>query len=294
MERDSLEIVTRRTEETGHCENTAESTTETKSPPRQALPVGHDASRFNALRHGVLSKHTVLPGENKAEYEALLNGLVQEHAPYGPTEEHLVEEIAGVIWRKRRLRLAEAASYRQGLGEIDGRFSKTLKTALINVESIINALTETPSRIAEAFPELKRSEASARNALKILSAGKPGAYDAALAELDEPTRRSWEDQIAPESDHSDEDEYSDEDEEPYTADATGLAKYLEWLLPIVAQHLGYVENRRLIGEQILGEAFACAKLEQLSRYEVFLDRKLERMLATLVSLQRVRRLNESG
>ena len=110
MEKDSFEIVTRRTEETGHCENTAESATETKSPPRQALPVGHDASRFNALRHGVLSKHTVLPGENKAEYEALLNGLVQEHAPYGPTEEHLVEEIAGVIWRKRRLRLARHRS----------------------------------------------------------------------------------------------------------------------------------------------------------------------------------------
>ena len=61
----------------------------------------------------MLSAHTVLPWEDKAEYEALLNALVKEYAPHGPTEEHLVEEVAGVIWRKRRLRLAEAASYRR-------------------------------------------------------------------------------------------------------------------------------------------------------------------------------------
>ena len=41
--------------------------------------------------------------------------LVAEHGPQGPTEEHLVEEIAGVLWRKRRLRLAEAAAHRRGL-----------------------------------------------------------------------------------------------------------------------------------------------------------------------------------
>ena len=33
-----------------------------------------------------------------------------EHEPQGPTEEHLVEELVGILWRKRRLRLAEGAS----------------------------------------------------------------------------------------------------------------------------------------------------------------------------------------
>src|SRR6476619_4063316 len=33
----------------------------------------------------------------------------------GPTEEHLVEELAGIIWRKHRLRMAEAAVYREKL-----------------------------------------------------------------------------------------------------------------------------------------------------------------------------------
>jgi hypothetical protein len=58
---------------------------------------------------------TVLPWEDEGEYQTLLNALVAEHTPKGPTEEHLVEELAGIFWRKRRLRLAEAAVYRDKL-----------------------------------------------------------------------------------------------------------------------------------------------------------------------------------
>ena len=63
----------------------------------EALPVetgGTDITRFNALRHGVLSRYTVLPWESTDEYGAVVEALVAEHAPEGPTEEHLVEEIA--------------------------------------------------------------------------------------------------------------------------------------------------------------------------------------------------------
>jgi hypothetical protein len=73
----------------------------------------YEVARFNALRHGVLSRYTVLPWENGEEYRALLEALVAEHHPQGPTEEHLVEELAGVIWRKRRLRLGSAPRMRR-------------------------------------------------------------------------------------------------------------------------------------------------------------------------------------
>jgi hypothetical protein len=75
----------------------------------QTLPAetaNTDITRFNALRHGVLSRFTVLPWESADEYRAVVEALVAEHGPQGPTEEHLVEEIAGILWRKRRLRLA--------------------------------------------------------------------------------------------------------------------------------------------------------------------------------------------
>ena len=51
---------------------------ETKS----ALPAkigGTEITRFNALRHGVLSRYTVLPWEDAAEYRDLVASLVAEH-----------------------------------------------------------------------------------------------------------------------------------------------------------------------------------------------------------------------
>jgi hypothetical protein len=53
----------------------------------------YEVARFNALRHGVLSKHAVLPWEDPEEYSRLLEALVAEHKPQGPTEEHFVEEL---------------------------------------------------------------------------------------------------------------------------------------------------------------------------------------------------------
>ena len=47
-------------------------------------------------------------------------------------------------------------------------------------------------------------------------------------------------------------------------------------------------NRPLIREQAFGEALDPYKLERLGRYEVHLDRKLERMLAMLLRLKDLR------
>ena len=86
----------------------------------------YEITRFNALRHGVLSRYTVLPWEDEDEYCKLLDAFVAEHKPKGPTEEHLVEEMVGVLWRKRRLRLAEAAAYRNLPGSREGRSKMSL------------------------------------------------------------------------------------------------------------------------------------------------------------------------
>jgi hypothetical protein len=304
MEEDFIELGTGPTVETEHRmpKSAAQTAMErTSLPPRQSQ-AGYEGSRFNAVRHGVLSEHVVLPWEDKEEYAALLDDLVEEYAPCGPTEYHLVEEIAGVIWRKRRLRLAEAASYRRGLERATTEpLSKTLETALIQVERtgplgpMLDAVTATPSATAKDLVEWKGRAASAGSALEILSSEKAGAYEAALAELDERTRTSWQEQLAPELDDTDEDEDPDKDEEPYTADATGLADYLERsVLPLCTRQLEYVENRSVIRAQVLGEALDLNRLEPLGRYEIQLDRKLERTLAMLLRLQSLRRSNEAG
>src|SRR5262249_16014310 len=104
----------------------------------QTLPAetgGSEITRFNALRHGVLSRYTVLPWESAAQYQANVAGLVAEHAPQGRTEEHLVEEIAGIMWRKRRLRLAEAAAHRRGLDGTLASYRETVKVALVHLDT---------------------------------------------------------------------------------------------------------------------------------------------------------------
>ena len=46
-----------------------------------------------------------------------------------PTEEHLVEEVTGIVWRKRRLRLAGAAAHREALYDTIDTYSKTARVA---------------------------------------------------------------------------------------------------------------------------------------------------------------------
>ena len=91
-----------------------------KSGKNVVAAVGHNSyavTRFNAGKHAVLSRDTVLPWEDESEYEELPDALIGEHEPEGPTESHLVEEIAGIMWRKRRRLLAEGALYRRELGD---------------------------------------------------------------------------------------------------------------------------------------------------------------------------------
>src|SRR5208337_4493152 len=121
---------------------------------------GTEITRFNALRHGVLSRYTVLPWEDADEYHALIGALVAEHAPQGPTEEHLVEELAGILWRKRRLRLAEAAAHRRGLQETFSPCRKTQQAALAHVrasdrsEDVSDAVRATATDTAEEMADI--------------------------------------------------------------------------------------------------------------------------------------------
>src|SRR3954466_5408835 len=129
----------------------------------ESLPAqtsGTEITRFNALRHGVLSRYTVLPWEDAGEYYNLLEALAAEHAPKGPTEEHLVEELAGILWRKRRLRLAEAAAHRRGLEGTFSSYRETAKVALAHLhdagdsERVTSAIRATNSDTEEDMREL--------------------------------------------------------------------------------------------------------------------------------------------
>ena len=256
---------------------------------------GYDVTRFNALRHGVLSRYTVLPWEDPDEYHALVSALVAEHAPQGPTEEHLVEELASILWRKRRLRLAEAATHRRGLEGTLASYRETVKVALVHLdttgqsERVVDAIRATVADTDEDIAEMETDEAMTRHALELLDSSRNDAYEAALAALREDTQAWWADTLA-----GDPDELG-EGEEPATADVEGLRRFLEGtVMPWFENRKKELANRPLIREQAFGEALDPDKLERLGRYEVHLDRKLERMLTMLLRLKDLRQgSNES-
>ena len=100
----------------------------------------------------------------------------------------------------------------------------------------------------------------------------------------EDTQAWWADTLA-----RDPDELG-EGEEPATADVEGLRRFLEGeVLPWFENRQKELANRPLIREQAFGEALDPDKLERLGRYEVHLDRKLERMLTMLLRLKDLRR-----
>lgn len=74
---------------------------------------GKQRSKQNATRHGIFSSVVVLKGEIRTEYESLLNGLWETLLPEGRLEELLVEKLATIAWRHRRLLVAEGAEVRR-------------------------------------------------------------------------------------------------------------------------------------------------------------------------------------
>ena len=256
---------------------------------------GTSITRFNALRHGILSKYALLPWEDPEEYAALLAAFVEEHAPQGPTEEHLVEELAGILWRKRRLRLAEAAAQRRSLQSTFEPYQETVKIALVHLDvegefdRVIDAIQATDAETKNDLADLDSDEEMTRRAFELLSSKPHNNYERALAALREDTRQWWAATLA-----RDPLELMDDDE-PATADAEGLHRFLERkVFPWFVDRRKALLNRALICEQAFGEALDTDKLEQLIRYEVHLDRKLERMLAMLLRLKDLRHGTNGG
>ena len=75
---------------------------------------GKKKSRHNALKHGIFSKAALLKNELRQEFESLWNGLRDDLQPEGMLEEILVDKLATLVWRYRRLISAEAAEIHTG------------------------------------------------------------------------------------------------------------------------------------------------------------------------------------
>jgi len=81
-------------------------------------PEGKLASSRNALKHGLASGELIIPGEDPAAFDSLLETLLAEHQPASPTEHLLVRQMAQSHWLEQRaLRLQNDCFTPNGIDE---------------------------------------------------------------------------------------------------------------------------------------------------------------------------------
>ncbi len=242
----------------------------------------YGAVRFNALTHGILSKHVVLPHEDKTEFSELLTALRAEHQPAGMTEQHLVEELAAILWRKRRVLLAEGAAINRNLLHIVQQANNPVAPAAVPLDTALKAsnlwvtdiITDTPEENQSRLKEAEIDLAGIEKAAAILRKGGKTAYQRARNALIPDSRDLWDDCV---------------DEEEYPATVEGLSDFInDRLGPICRQMEKEARYYAEIKAQTLGEGLKPQQLEKLNRYEIHLDRKFERTLAMLLKLKQLR------
>jgi len=70
---------------------------------------GKARSRLNSRKHGLTAKMLIIAGENADDFDQLRAELLEEHEPQSVLESELVERLAGILWRLRRVPFFEAA-----------------------------------------------------------------------------------------------------------------------------------------------------------------------------------------
>ncbi len=250
--------------------------------PLAEVKAGYEAVRFNAMKHGILSRLAVLPHEDRGEFADLLAVLLEEHRPSGMTELHLVEELATIIWRKRRVLLAEGANINQGL-KGGARNAEGVMPAAAPFEfglsgkgrDLRDLMDMTPEEITERQRDTQHDLEATWKAKAVLRRGGVKAYDNALRALLPDSRDWWQ-------------RYVEEEEYPTTAE--GLTDFIrEHLEPLCIRMEKEARHHEAIKTQTLGEGLQAHRLEKLNRYETHLDRKFERTLAMLLKLKELRR-----
>ncbi len=161
--------------------------------PRTAA--GKQRSSQNHLSHGFRSTHVLLPGDDPAEYEALVADLTREFLPSGLTEERYVREMADAEWRLRRVRHHEQILLTHYIEEIAAKHPEldpitvqalSLDAAIPNssLNTIVRYGNQYQRQYDRAFQGLMQAKKRAAAAPKPQPDGKPGL--APLPRLSQP------------------------------------------------------------------------------------------------------------
>lgn len=136
---------------------------------------GKKASARNSLKHGVLSEKTVSGYEDYEAYDRLLNRLAEDLRPETVLELTLVERLANLFWRERRLADAEAIALTIRHIEADSpRMPDFKKFVPLSDQFLIGRYQGMLGRqIRETLADLREEQALRLNAIEATAAALP-------------------------------------------------------------------------------------------------------------------------
>ncbi len=244
--------------------------------------------KWNALKHGLLARETVLPSEIPEEFENLLHALSDHFKPVGSLEALLVEKIAVTLWRLKR-------AYRYETGVI--RWEELNISDYEYADEVVRIGAEIKKNM-EMFKYWKKDK---RDLSKMLDEGKP------LKDIFEWTENwKWvQKKLFPEDD-------LDEDDDEETVAPNDLCEHLQkqglgtadiwrYHLEVCDDRIGWhkKEVKRLREakaqnllkphvKRLKGSLPPKKELEKVTRYEGSLERQFYKALNQLERVQRMR------
>ena len=142
---------------------------------------GKSASSFNALKHGLDAQSVIIPGEDPAEYDALVDHYHREFRPESPSATFHVNAMIRADWHKRRLQRVEAQLYRTLFAETG---SADLATALLGDSPAAKLLVRIQRQIAAFERSWYRANAELRRARRATESAEDRAFERDLAHVD--------------------------------------------------------------------------------------------------------------
>lgn len=140
-----------------------------------------------ALRHGVYSGLTLLPGEDPVAFEKFHRELIAEYNPSGCSEREIVAHIARLMWRRQRLSIYQVAKLAT---EVHSEIYKVLKPPRADLPPHVMAQlgwkkdTRTPEQLEKLCEEAdKQAQSELGSALQLVEIGNVATSDYLLDEI---------------------------------------------------------------------------------------------------------------
>jgi hypothetical protein len=220
----------------------------------------------------------LLPWEDAGAFGVLREEYFIAYPPGGPADRHILEQLVWCDWRRRRLVLGERALQMAGIDKrVDfGPSDPLTRRALMPLGakqakfSSEVAVTTTMADDEDLAVDTSDDEAHAADALSILEAGRPDAYEQALAALRDDSREFWINNG------------TGDDPQSYPPNAEGLANFIRReLMPLLEQQKTEATMRQAVRVQAWGESLDPNYMDRLMQLDERLTRQYEKLLGML-------------